>query len=114
MSWTNIFEAWGEPDKDARDDIIDALVTKDIHYADPHSGSVYGREAFAHVLQGFQAAMPGGYARALNSDGYAGHVRAAVEFGQDEQPFMTGQYVAELDGDGRIARLVGFSSMPTA
>ena len=114
MPWTDIFAAWGEDDIPQREEIVTTLATDTVHYADPHSGPVDGRDGLLQVIAGFRQAMPDGSAAAHHADGYQGHVRAAVDFRRDGQAFMTGQYVAELNADGAITRLVGFASMPAS
>jgi SnoaL-like domain len=113
MSWTDVFDAWGAADADSWAALADALVSDTIYYADPHSGPIEGKEAFLGMIAQFRTMMPGGGAKARDADGYDGHARAAVEFSKGGETFMTGQFVAEMGADGRLTRLVGFSSPPT-
>jgi len=113
MSWTDIFSAWGTAGADDWVGTIEALTTENVFYADPHSGPISGRQGLIGVVEQFRSMMPDGGAAARDSDGYDGHARAAVDFLRGGQPMMTGQYIAELDSDGRITRLIGFSSPPT-
>lgn len=114
MAWTEIFNAWGDDKDDAWETRITEMTTKDVYYADPHMGGLQGRDAVIRMVTQFRQMMAGGYARAKNADGYEGHVRAAVTFGKAGADMMTGQYFAELDGKGKISRLVGFPSMPAS
>jgi hypothetical protein len=112
MLWTDVFDAWGAADANSWSALVDALASDTIYYADPHSGPLTGKQAFLGMIEQFRTMMPEGSAKARDVDGYDGHARAAVEFSKGGQTFMTGQYIAELDADGCLTRLVGFSSLP--
>ena len=113
MVWTDIFAAWGTANDEDWQTLVNEIAVEDVAYADPHSGSVQGRDALIGVIAQFREMMPDGSAVARGGDGYDGRARSAVDFLKGGNPMMTGQYFAELDPKGRITRLTGFPSAPT-
>ncbi len=102
------FAAWADADNAA----VKAAVTDAVYYADPNTPEpVTGADDLAQYVAQFSQHMPGGGAQVVEISEHHGHARATVDFLKDGNPMMRGQYFADLDADGRITRLVGFTGM---
>jgi len=107
----DFFAAWGETDADGRAALVASAVGDTIYYADPHAPSpVTSPAALTEFIGAFtKNSSPGAKAEVIEPvDSHNGHVRASVRFVMSEEMQMVGQYFADLDGDGKIIRIVGF------
>lgn len=79
-------------------------------YVDPRTDAPITSQTDYNVhLGAFTRQMPGAAATVVSLSEHHGHARATVEFSAGGKAMMRGQYFADLDGDGRILRLVGFT-----
>ena len=109
-SLTEFFAAWGETDAGRRKAMVEAASGDSFYYADPHAPeAVTSTDAFLEFVAAFAAKMPGASAEVIEPvDEHHGHARANVRFDFGGGNAMVGQYFADLDGAGKITRIVGF------
>ncbi len=108
------FSAWSVADAGARADLIAAAMAPVFSYADVRSE---GRLATLPLLNAyvgqFPQMAPGWTATVADRKEVAGYTEALVAFsGPDEDGTPVtqyGTYFADLDAEGRLATLVGFS-----
>ncbi len=108
----DFFAAWGENDATPPGGVDPLGGGERLHAtADPNTPEPIGSrstKSCGYVAQ-FSANMPGASATVIDPvDQHHGHARVSVrwDFGGGKQ--MVGQYFADIDGDGKIAGLVGF------
>jgi len=107
QSLKDFFAAWGETNADSRADLVRAAVGETFYYADPHAPEPI--ESVTAMLGFLGQFPPGASAKVIEPvDLHHGHVRANVTFDFGGGKAMVGQYFADLDGSGRITRIVGF------
>lgn len=101
--------AWNEADPVARRTILDEAWAADGVYCDP-STTIEGRDALAEHIAGFQASMAGHAIETTSGvEEHHGWFRFSWQLrGPDGGTVVDGFDVGELDGDGRIRRIVGF------
>ena len=103
---TDFFAAWSETGAEGRAALVRSATADDFYYADPHAPApIRSADDMLEFLGQFP---PGARAEVIDPvDSHHGHARANVRFvmGGNE---MVGQYFADLDAEGRIARIVGF------
>ena len=103
------FAAWSESDCAKRAAAIGSVVAADGTYADPRTPEpMTGPGPLAEYVGMFTEAAPGATATVVKSDTQHGLTRATVEFKMSDGMAQMGQYFAEIDDDGMIARMVGF------
>lgn len=108
----DFFAAWGETDSKARAAILRRVCADSFYYADPNAPDpVTSVDGMNDYLAMFTSHMPGGSAKAAVINPCHSHARVTVDFEKDGAQMMRGQYFADLDGDGRITRMVGFPGM---
>jgi hypothetical protein len=105
--------AWLERDDATRARLLETAWSDDGVFQDPRA-DVSGREALSRHIVGFHRRMPG--ARVILTSG-AAHHHGKLHFtwrlaGQDGRTLMYGCSFGELDGDGRICRIVSFFGPP--
>jgi hypothetical protein len=107
--------AWNEPDATKRKALIDACWAPDGAYIDPMS-DVRGRDGLEGAIAGMHAQSAGAaIALASGIDQHHNQVRFKWEFrGADGKTAIAGIDVGEVDGDGRLTRIVGFWGEPPA
>ncbi len=104
-----LFQAWGAPSSEERVRIVEDVTTADFYYADPHSGPLKDRREFLGFLNIVKTRLPDGRLEASSApDEHGGHVRCAFTLHRDSGPVRHGVYVADLDSDRRITRMIGF------
>lgn len=107
---TSFFAAWGEPDMPKRAAMTAGAISDNFYYADPNAPDVItSLVGFVAYLGMFSKAMPGASAEVVSVSEHNGHARATVDFKSNGQTMMRGQYFADLDDEGRITRMVGFT-----
>jgi len=107
--------AWMDVDEAERRRLLAIAWSHDGVYQDPHD-DVSDREALVQHIAGFRQRMPG-FKIILTSG--VDHHHGKFHFlwkmvGPDGQTTVEGRDFGELDGDGRIARIVGFFGAPPA
>lgn len=107
--------AWQEPDSGRRASLLDAVWAEDGVYCDP-SAEITGRRALVDHIGGFHRARPGARieltsAPSVHHDQVYFTWRMVSAEGAVE---LTGVDFGMLDGDGRLARIVGFFGDPPA
>jgi hypothetical protein len=107
--------AWLEQDENARRAMLETAWNPQGTYTDP-SVDLTGRDALIAHIGSFHKNMPG--AQILITSGAAVH-HGKFQFtwkmlGADGKLVMNGVDFGELDGDGRIFKIVGFFGSPPA
>jgi hypothetical protein len=103
------FEAWSTTGP-ARKAQLAKVTARDVYYADPNTPEpLVGLDALDAHLDMFTRHMPGASARVAVHTAHHGHVRATVDFLNNGAAMMRGQYFADLDADGKLCRIVGFT-----
>ena len=116
-SLTNFFTAWTTADADSRRDLIASAVSDDFYYVDPMTSDpitdVAGMDAYAANFLGM---CPPGVSVFVKDpiDEKLGHIRATVVFAMSPEMQQIGQYFADLDADGKIARMIGYAGKGAA
>lgn len=107
---TRLLTAWNDPEAEGRAQILDDTLSADgVYYSDPHLPEpAEGRAAFESYLEKFTGALPDGEMETGPVDEHHNHARVEFRILRAGQPLAQGHYFAELDGEGRVARLVGF------
>ncbi|MCO4846923.1 MAG: hypothetical protein KC448_02990 [Yoonia sp.] len=107
----DFFAAWAVEDADKRADMIKGAVAEPVFYADPRtSDPVTSMDALLAYVGMFSQMAPGMAVAATNISTTLTFARATVQFGEGERS-QTGQYMVDLDADGKITRCVGFIGM---
>ena len=106
-------KAWNERDPEARRALLDEVWAEDGTYVDVmHEAPVRGRDAFDAEIGGFIDADFGAYFEprpTVDGDSHNGFLRMPWTFCDDAGNVVwVGEDIADLDADGRIAKLVGF------
>lgn len=100
---------WNEPDGDARRERLGRDWNADARYADPLMSGA-GRDGIATMIEAARGQFPGhGFTLLGDPDGHGAFVRFSWALAPEGgQPVGGGTDVVRLDGDGRIAEVVGF------
>lgn len=108
---TAVFSAWGDTDSKSRAATLGAALSTEFYYADPQvSSPITNLDDLSGYLAGFTEHMPGASAQVAGKpSAHNGHVRVFVDFMKDGTRMMRGQYFADLDGNSKITRLIGFA-----
>lgn len=108
---SDFFTAWALSDETARNAQIDGSLGGSIFYADPRTESPLTTHAAVKDYVGqFSNMAPGMPVSVVNLTKTLTFARAAVQFGTGDKSQL-GQYIADLDENGKIIRLVGFVGM---
>jgi hypothetical protein len=101
--------AWNEHDEHARRSLLERSWSDDGVYCDP-TGRAEGRTALVEHIGGFHAQRPGHRIElASGVDEHDGLLRFNWRMlGPDGDVLLDGMDFGELDGDGRLRRIVGF------
>ncbi|KMW60828.1 hypothetical protein AIOL_000993 [Candidatus Rhodobacter oscarellae] len=111
-SLNDFFTAWTMTEEQGRDAQIASATGDRIYYSDPRTeGVITDLDTLCgYVAQFLPMCPPGAKVTVADPvDSKDGHARATVHFVMSEEMQQTGQYFAELDGYGKITRLVGFA-----
>jgi len=102
-------DAYGEPDRARRDELIARVWSADGALVDPPLTGE-GHDGISTMAEAVQSQFAGHrFRRASGVDEHHGFVRYAWELvGPDGAVAVGGLDVGELDGDGRLRRVVGF------
>jgi SnoaL-like domain len=106
-------QAWSVTDAAASRRLLDAAWAEGGRYSDPMS-QAEGRDGLAGLIAGFHQQMPGAtIVRTSGVDEHHGTFRFtwAVK-SADGSIAMEGVDFGELDGDGRVRRIIGFFGPP--
>jgi hypothetical protein len=107
-----LFQAWGDPTPEGRAKKTDAAIAQSFTYADPNTPTVItDRDAYLAYIANFAAAMPDAEASVVAQSQTHGCLRATVAFSRDGQVMMHGQYFADMDADGQLTRVIGFTGL---
>ncbi|BBH68483.1 isomerase [Actinoplanes sp. OR16] len=101
---------WNETGATARRQLVDDLFAPDVRYVDPMA-SVAGRDALDGLIGAVQQRFPGlVFSRGAGAvDAHHDQGRFTWHLGPDGgEALVVGFDVAELDGEGRIVRVLGF------
>lgn len=107
-SLDRMMAAWNERDPARVREHLDAALSPDVVFIDP-SVVTRGIDEFEANVHHVHGQIPGAdYLRVSGVDHHHDIVRYAWEIRSDGQLLMPGFDVAELDGDGRVLRVLGF------
>lgn len=100
---------WNEADDARRVALLAEDWAADARYVDPMMQGE-GRNGIAAMIQGARAQFPGhGFTLRGIPDGHGNYVRFSWDLAPEGAPaFARGTDIVRLDGDGRIADVVGF------
>jgi len=100
---------WNDQDGARRRERLTRAWSEDARYVDPMMRAE-GRAGIADMIEGARAQFPGlGFSLAGSPDGHGDFVRFSWLLGPaGGEPVAGGTDVVRLDGDGRIAEVVGF------
>ncbi len=103
------FDMWRAADEAPRAELVARVFTPAGRHVDPMADAV-GHEALAAMLANVHAAYPGfAMERTSGIDQHGNQLRYAWQLiASDGNPVVAGLDVAELDGDGRLARVASF------
>ncbi len=102
------FTAWGLADDAAREAQITDSLGASIFYADPRTEApLTDAASVVGYVAGFSQMAPGMPVTVPHISTTLTFARATVQFGEGDRA-QHGQYIADLDDDGKITRLVGF------
>ncbi len=105
---TEFFTAWAMEDDKAREAQLERILGETMFYADPRTEApLTTREAVIAYVGQFSKMAPGMPVGVIEQTRTLDFVRATVAFGAGDQAQM-GQYCVDLDGAGRITRMIGF------
>ncbi len=111
-AFETFFDAWGETDAAAQAGAVASVFGEFGSYADPMTDApLTGPDAVAAYIANFTRMAPGAVAQVVDEVARDGVARVTVEFRMPDGKAQPGQYFAELDADGRIARMVGFAGL---
>jgi SnoaL-like protein len=100
--------AWNESNEAPRRQLLEKAWATNGTYTDP-TAHVEGREALVQHIAGFLESMPGARIVATShTDSHHGALRFSWRLIQPDGTAIEGMDFGELDGDGRIKRIVGF------
>ena len=107
--------AYNERDRDARDALIERVWADDGRLIDPPLAGE-GHRAISDMASAMHEHYPGhAFRRVSEVDVHHDHLRFAWELvGPDGEIALTGMDAGELDGDGRLRRVIGFFGDLTA
>jgi len=111
QSLTDFFAAWTLTEADGRDDMIASAFGDTAYYVDPRTeGALTSIDAICAYVGNFLPMCPPGAKVEVADpvDTKDGHARATIHFVMSAEMKQTGQYFADLDGNGKITRLIGF------
>ena len=105
--------AWASAEEDERRRLLELAWSETGIYQDP-TADVVGRKALIQHIAGFQRRMP--HSRIVLTSGVQHH-HGRVHFtweitNPDGRVTLEGRDFGELDGDGRLCRIVGFFGPP--
>jgi|SRR5581483_4309030 len=102
-------EAYAEPDPARRSKLIRTIWAADGHLVDPPLDGA-GHDGIENLAAALQSQFPGHTFRRTSAiDAHHGFARYEWEMvGPDGSPVLAGLDVAEVAGDGRLRRVVGF------
>lgn len=104
-----LLDAWAAPTSAERYRIVCDVTAEDFYYADPHSGPLPNRTEFLGFLNTFKTRLPDGEMTATSPvDQHETHARVDFALSRSGTPVRNGVFFADLDGDNRVSRLVGF------
>jgi len=110
----DFFYAWTQTDADTRTGLITGAFAQGAFYADPRTENpLTDVAAISEYVGMFSQMAPSMPVSVTNVSTTLTFARATVLFGTTEQG-QNGQYIVDLDGDGKITRMVGFAGMGAA
>ena len=107
-SFDHMLAAWNERDPERVRGHLERALAPDVHFIDP-SIETRGLDEFEANVHAVQARIPGAdYRRSSAVDGHHGLYRYHWEIWRGEELLLPGFDVAEVDGQGRVRRVLGF------
>lgn len=107
---STLLEAWNTPHAGARAVLLDeALAPGGFYYADPHlPDPVTDRAGLEAFLAEFRTRRPEGRLEAGAVVSHHGHACTPFVLSDGARRLGSGMFFADMDGAGRVSRLVGF------
>lgn len=112
QSLIDFFTAWTEADAPTREAQVRGALAPAFSYLDPRTPEpITEADAMVVYVGEFLPMCPPGAQVSVAEpvDEKLGHARATVHFVMNAEMKQVGQYFADLDGAGKITRLVGFA-----
>lgn len=107
-SFDHMLAAWNEPDPSRVRSHLERALTPDVEFIDP-SIETHGVDEFEANVHKVKAAIPGAaYARTSAVDSHHHLHRYSWQISRDGEVLLPGFDVAEVDGNGKVARVLGF------
>ena len=111
--WQEYAAAWSTPDRTARQRILEARLTPDVHYADPMT-TTSGYAEISNYMESFQTGYPG---RRFVIGNVLNHHDNCLAYwtmqNRDDEIEMRGASFADIAPDGRLRRIRGFFEPPS-
>jgi hypothetical protein len=99
---------WNERDPNRIRGRIDSALSGGVIFVDP-ANSIEGRDAFEAMVKAFRAQNPDAVcSRSSGVDSHHGLHRYHWQIHRRGELFIEGFDVAEVDGEGRVSRVLGF------
>ncbi len=106
------FAAWGDPDAGTRAEALRGALSDPFYYADPRTPEpITGADALIAYVAMYTQYAPGATARVAALSETKGHYRATIAFEMADGTTQYGQYMIDLNDDGKAARLIGFAGL---
>lgn len=107
-AFDRMLAAWNEPDPAKVRGHLDAALATEIEFIDP-SIETRGIDEFEANVHQVHADLPGAsYARTSGVDSHHGLYRYSWSITRDGELVLPGFDVVEVDGHGKVARVIGF------
>jgi hypothetical protein len=107
-SLDHMLAAWNEADPSMVRGHLERALASTVEFIDP-SVETHGLDEFEANVHNVHASLPGAeYSRTSGVDSHHGLHRYSWQISRDGETVVTGFDVTEVDGDGRVTRVLGF------
>ena len=107
-SFDHMLAAWNEKDPARIREHLDKALAPEVEFIDP-SVETHGIDEFAVNVRRVQASLPGAsYARTSGVDSHHRLHRYSWQISRDGEVVLDGFDVTEVDGNGKVTRVLGF------
>lgn len=107
-SLDQMLAAWNETDPSMVRSHLESALASGVEFIDP-SVETHGLDEFEANVHHVQASIPGAvYSRTSGVDSHHGLHRYSWQISRHGETVVTGFDVTEVDGDGKVSRVLGF------
>jgi hypothetical protein len=107
-SLDHMLAAWNEADPSMVRGHLERALASTVEFIDP-SVEMHGLDEFEANVHNVHASLPGAeYSRTSGVDSHHGLHRYSWEISRDGETVVTGFDVTEVDGAGKVTRVLGF------